>query len=154
MAIVTLNIGIEGDKQVNATLLSMKRRVEDWSPFWAQVRNLLIDRMKQQFDTEGSRASAWQPLSARYKSWKDQHYPNKTILRLTDRLYNSLTKIDDPNMVYETNPQQMTFGTKVRYAAKHQLGEGRIPQRRILSLTTQDRRDIIELGRTWIAGNQ
>jgi phage gpG-like protein len=154
MAFVRLTIGIQGDKQFDALLGSAKKRIDDWRPFWAQIRNFLVGVMKDQFSSEGARAQKWEPLSARYAAWKARNYPGKTILRLTDRLYRSLTNISSSDMVFETQEKSMLFGTRVPYAAKHQLGEDRIKQRRILSLTNQDRADIVGLARQWVSGNK
>lgn len=154
MAVVRITIGIQGDRQFDALLASRKRRIDDWQPFWAQIRNFLIGVMKEQFATEGSRALKWEALSPRYAAWKERNYPGKTILRLTDRLYNSLTRVGSPDMIYEPEDKGMLFGTRVPYAGKHQLGEGRLKQRRILSLTNQDRRDIVGLAREWLSGNR
>jgi phage gpG-like protein len=154
MAFFRLTIGIQGDTQFDALLGSAKKRIDDWRPFWATIRNFLTGVMQEQFKSEGGRAQKWEPLSVRYAAWKQKNYPGKTILRLTDRLYTSLTNISSPDMVFDTQPQSMLFGTRVPYASKHQLGEGRLKQRRFLSLTNQDRKDIVGLARQWVSGNK
>jgi phage gpG-like protein len=151
MALVRLQIGLEGDRQANELLFTRKKNVEDFRPVWADIRNFLMQVMREQFDTEGARAAKWQPLSKTYAAWKSRNYPGKTILRRTDRLFNSLTTLGAPDQVFESDKLSMIFGTRVPYAAKHQLGEGRVPQRRILSLTVKDRLAIRNLVREHIA---
>jgi hypothetical protein len=63
------------------------------------VRNLttmLTERWrrinKEQFKAQGRGAHGkWKALSSAYAEWKQRHFPGKSILRRTDRLYNAAT---------------------------------------------------------------
>jgi len=139
MGAIKLQIGMQGDRQFNRVLITKKNQVEDFRPIWSDIRNFLMITMREQFATQGARTASWKPLSRKYAAWKTKNYPGQTILRLTDRLFRSLTVPGSSDMIYESTPREMKFGTKVEYAAKHQFGVKPVPRRRFLSLTQADR---------------
>lgn len=153
MAQLRLEIGLDGDRQVNETLISKKKKIQDFRDAWIQIRNFLIRSMADQFRTEGGRAQKWQELSEQYAARKAAKFPGKTILRRTDRLYDSLTKIGTTEHIFVSKPLEMLFGTGVWYSRIHQLGGGRVPRRRILSLTQDDRAEVRKLAQLHLAGN-
>lgn len=67
-------------------------------------------------------------------------------MRASDRLFQSLTD-QTADSVVEIEAQEMTFGTEVPYARYHQRGEGRNPQRKILVVTEEDRRQLKKIVR-------
>lgn len=170
---VGLNIGITGDKQVNEIILDpLKKRVKDIRPAWAAIHNFLMTVIGKQFETEGDRTARWQALSPIYAARKRAQFPGKKILRLTDRLFHSFTNPAHSDHVFKSTPRTMTFGTKVHYAAHHQLGGSfalesgplvneadvgksvTLPQRRILSLTKKDRLEVRNRVREHLTGQR
>lgn len=94
---------------------------------------------REQFHTQGSAGAhgRWAPLSDDYAEWKHKAFPGKTILRLTDKLYRSMTRVRPPSRVRITSwGFQFWYGTKIPdYPERHQKGPGNFPQRRIIDPT-------------------
>lgn len=80
-------------------------------------------------------AGDWEPLSPKYKIRKGTK--GAGILRLTDRLFKSVTERGGDSiadMRRRVGGYTYRFGTNVSYAEFHQFGDGPLPQRRILIL--------------------
>lgn len=124
-------------------LRGMESALRNLKPVWAQVRDVLIDFIKQHFNTEGSYAGTpWVPLSPAYAAYKARKAPGKTILRFRDRLYGSLTKRGSEEQVFRMGENWMEWGTAVPYARPHQTGslsvQNRPPKRVVLPPLTKN----------------
>ena len=109
---------------------------KNFDPVYNQIADIIRRRMGAIFRHEGAFAGnrKWANLSEPYGTYKERDYPNKTILRRTDRLYESLTVKGHKDNVVTKGPRSMTFGTKVPYAVWHQLRTKSMPARRISRL--------------------
>lgn len=133
----TLKFTFFGDVQLNRTLLDIEARGQDLRPAWETLADRFLVNERKQFDTEGAHASGgWAPLSPDYARWKDQHYPDKSILRRTDELYRSLTEGPQIRVI---EPQAAAFGSAVDHGLFHQQGTDRMPQRRPVELADAER---------------
>jgi phage gpG-like protein len=104
--------------------------MRDLRPAWGAVQEIFVAFMKELFATQGGYVGeAWEPLSPGYAAWKARHAPDKSILRLRDRLYGSLTSTASTEHVYRTGPSFAEMGTRVAYAVHHQTGTRRMPAR-------------------------
>lgn len=101
------------------------------------LRSIVAD----QFATQGR--GLWRPLSKRYAAQKAQKYPGKTVLRRTDRMYDSLVKRTASSIV-SINKNELTYGTSVPFASFHQTGTRKMPARKIIALTEGDKDKIIK----------
>lgn len=113
---------------------------------------------KQQFSSRGGRGAhgIWQPLSPEYAAIKSKMFPGKSIMRRSDKLYNSLTADGPDNISRGTNQAlgySFTMGTRVKYALFHQKGgtkqKGKPPMRKLLDPNSQTLRGFaLAIGRT------
>lgn len=129
-------------------LKAIQSRLKDLRPAWRNVLRYMQKATKQQFASEGSRSgSAWKPLSPAYREWKAIRYPGKPLLRRTDRLFKALTgKTQDS--VQDIQADSLTYGEKTGYGARHQRPKrGRLPRRKFLAVTDEDRRAITKMVR-------
>ncbi|MGV0984991.1 MAG: hypothetical protein ACOYB2_10580 [Limnohabitans sp.] len=109
-----------------ADIREVKSRTRDLSVPFRQFQDRWFENEKVIFDAEG--IPAWPALSPAYAALKAILYPGKPILQATGRLHDSLTSLT-ADTVYDVSPQKVTMGTAVEYSEKHQVGEGRLPQR-------------------------
>lgn len=140
-----------GRAKVLAIIDAARSAVGDVRPFF---RDFLIpdirEMYRQQFDTEGARGGAkWVPLSPAYAAWKEANFPGKSILRRTDRLFDSLTSKTSDTIEIATD-QQLRIGTKLIYGSAHQGGTGTLPARPMLAPTPADLRRWRGLGERYI----
>lgn len=93
------------------------------------------------FSAEGSfeGRSRWAALSPAYARWKARHFPGKKILELNGRLKNSLVTKGGPDNVLEITPDTLVVGTTVPYAIYHQTGTPKMPMRKIIELTNEQK---------------
>ena len=82
---------------------------------------------KELFNSEGGSGEhkKWKELTEIYREWKEKHYPNKTIMRRTDRGYDSLTKHTDDSVKFigrSGSKIHVKLGTDVDYMGYHQAG--------------------------------
>jgi hypothetical protein len=152
---------VAGEEQMADTLGIASDAVKDWRPAFNQIHDDFTGRiMPEQFATQGARGGAkWvgydnEPIYRYVKSriLNTRQFP---ILRWSasftqapqphERLYPSLVDQDHPDHVYRKSKLRFSFGTKVPYAIKHQLGTGTVPydnvplpKRKIISITPND----------------
>ena len=107
----------------------------------SEVFEILYDDFKliemQNFAHEGT-PKEFTPLSPKYAEWKAMNYPGQKIMRLTDRLYKSLTGSGGGDTVHIVKKDEATFGTSVPYAHRHQVGFD-MPKRMIVQLTENNK---------------
>lgn len=121
-------------RRIRLRLKGMAERAKDVSPALDGWVDDVVEEVTLQFATEGSRfGAAWAPLTPAYAAWKAVHYPGKTILRRTDKLFESLTV--RPLAVERIGKQSATVGTDVSYAKYHAKGTSKMPSRPFLELT-------------------
>lgn len=139
-----VNFDVLGERQVSQMLSRTTDKAADLGPYWLMVAGLLQDVIGQQFDSEGGRTGGWAPLSDRYASDKVRRFGSQPILVATGRLKESLTGGAGRIFRQEGN-ETLRFGTSVPYGVYHQSGTSRMPQRRILDLTKDDRRTMMKM---------
>ena len=121
--------------------LDLRRPFEMFRPIWQQ-------QIRRVFDAEGLPAR-WPALSPAYESWKQRRFPGKTIMRRTDRLYDSLVG-DTRDTIWETTPRTIRFGTRVEYEGFHREGRGRLPVRRTLVLLPETFSELNRIVVWWV----
>lgn len=133
---------IQKNLTLRAALVESKRRAHDLRPVFHDWLPQWLEQNRQVF-AAGGLPGPWAPLSPSYAAWKATHYPGKTILRRTDRLYASLTS-RSPDTVWEVTPRTIRFGTRVPYFVYHQTGTRRMPARPPLVLLDGSWRRLVE----------
>lgn len=139
----------DGDTElIHATSL-MIDRCADLRPVWPKVFKAWQAHQTKVFATEGGAlGQKWAALSTKtsgnrpsYAAWKAEHFPGKTLLRRTDRLWSSLAGETTDTVKYMQR-QSLEMGTKVPYAVYHQSREPRtkMPRRSFILLTKETMR--------------
>lgn len=133
-----LKIEVSDSGLVNK-IRGLGERLRDLRPVWGDVHTIFIEFMKQHFKTEGAYVGQpWVPLNPRYAAWKARMYPGQPILRLTDRLFESLTEAQDSEHVFNTGPTFAEIGTRNPVAWYHQSGTRRgLPKRTVIPRWTK-----------------
>jgi phage gpG-like protein len=126
---------------IRNALVESKRRAHDLRPVYERWLPTWLEQNRRVFAAEGL-PGPWAPLSPAYAAWKAKRYPGKSILRRTDRLYESLTQ-RSPDTVWEITPRTIRFGTRVPYWKYHQTGTRRMPARPPLVLLDATWQDLV-----------
>lgn len=115
-----------------------RRKLENLIPLWERFEVELSAIEQERFDTRGY--GEWPALSASTLAQKAAHgFPLDPLIRSRD-LIDSLTSFGHDQSASTKGPQQFTWGTSVPYAAYHQDGTDKMPQRKVLEIRTEDRR--------------
>lgn len=130
-------------KEAIERLTALAGRLSDLrAPFRSVAKYLREQATPKTFQSEGARIGEnWQPLSDSYGKWKAIHYPGQPLLRRTDALFRSLTEEGGDN-ISEVERESLVYGTRNPVAFYQQRGGGRLPRRKILDVTEEDRREI------------
>lgn len=138
-------------KKTVAGLEAMRERLRDLRPAWVSVLQYLIRQTRLQFSSLGGRSGDnWPELSPAYARRKAVVYPGQPILRASDAMFNSLVG-ETGDSIQVSERLMLTYGTRDRKAQYHQRGGGRLPRRRMLVLTEQDKREVRRLVRLHLA---
>lgn len=116
-------------------LQALEDKLADLRPFFEGPADELVRAMwKEMFATEGkSIGHAWAELAPRtLKAKARANRENMGVLQFSRSLYQSLVSRSDAEGVKVVDKRSATFGTRVPYARRHQLGGGHLPQRRLV----------------------
>lgn len=92
-----------------------------------------------QFDGEGY---GWDALSPRYAARKLALYGELPILHRTGALREAMTIRGAPGNITEVFETEARFGTDIEYGSYHQTGTSRMPQREVIRLREEDKREM------------
>ena len=140
-----ITIEAQGEVQLDRDFTRIRETIDDLTPVWKEVQIEFFDIEGEQFDSEGKKglSGKWKPLSPKYEEIKLQKYGSIAliggILYATGRMRESLTR-HTSDTVSEIHKQEATFGTAVPYAKYHQTGGGRLPQRKVIDLSDEQKR--------------
>lgn len=146
---IELSIALEGAEPVILELAGLDSALHDFAPLFKEIADDFEQRkMPQVFAQQGP---GWPALAASTVRYKERHFPGTTILRRTDRLYDSLTGGADG--VREISSNQMILGTNVEYGRFHQSPEPRtkLPRRAFLEITEEDKQIWDEKAQSFVA---
>ncbi len=137
-----LTWSVWGDDIVERDLLRFSERaVSDMTPAYLAMVADIREATEEQFTSEGKRSSGgWDKLSPDYEAWKsNQEYDPGTILRATNRLFESLTSEDSEDQILVMEGGSLTFGSSVEYGGYHQTGTTKMPMRKPLEFNELDK---------------
>jgi len=128
--------------EVVSDLDELARAISDLTEFWQDyVHPYLVDEVDLLFADE-----PWVPLNPKYAEQKARDFPGKTILRRTDRLYDSyIHGIEGLDLA---SSDSFIYGSEVPYAFNHEFGItpadgwGKLPQRAIIETLLEDREEL------------
>lgn len=131
---------VEGEQQIVRSLDRFTAGVSDLRPAFEDIGIDVREILVEHFAQEGN---GWAPLTPAYAAKKRRLYGDKPILRATDRMFESLTSRDAAGNITEIGEMAAAYGTNVFYARYHQTGTSRMAQRKIFSLTEENKRRIM-----------
>jgi len=140
---VGMSFEFEGDVQLGRALSRFENAVVNLQPFFTQTATFLETSVGKQFSSQGGRTGGWAPLSPSYAAWKAVNFPGAPLMVATGALRASLSGRSSDS-IREVRRDQLKWGTRVGYAGVHQRGSGNMPQRRVVDLVNDDRRDIMK----------
>lgn len=126
-----LTVNLRGTKPAQDWIASQVRRIKDFSPALEKISTDYYDVQREWFESQGG--GRWRPLNPRYAARKAKRAPGKTILRLTDRLYNEITGKNRKARTRKSGLQIYILG--VPYWVEHEEGRPNmnLPQREVIS---------------------
>lgn len=127
-----LNIRTEYQDRVTESLQGIVRRSSDLRVPFEAFQPVWFAAIEDVFDA-GGEPVPWPDLSPAYQGWKGSVAPGKPILRLTDRMYDSLTS-QTGETIWQVGPRSIQFGSRVPYFIWHQEGTAKMPARPMLTL--------------------
>jgi len=137
MGLTKIRFEVANDVQFSRAFEFAMSRYADFTEPFGLMADDFFQTMTSVFEAEGAFEGRpkWQDLSPAYALWKTRHFPGRKILELTGRLRGSLTNRGGPDNVLQITPTELSVGTVVPYAIRHQLGQGHLPMRKIIELT-------------------
>lgn len=120
--------------------------VKDFRPVFGEIGEWFFEDAEDNFRA-GGKPEPFAELSPAYKRWKAKHYPGKPILRLRDRLYDSLTGANQAgsgDTVRKVQRKRAEFGTRVPYANR-QFKAGR----KAVQFTEPKKREVVKMIQKW-----
>jgi phage gpG-like protein len=144
-----VELAFEGDVQLKRKLMRIGDRAVNARPAFEAIGQLLFDLEREQFSSEGGRASGgWAALADSTVRSRGSSGP---ILKSSGALEASLTGRGGDN-TFRASDEFLLFGSSVDYAGFHQTGTSRMPQRRPLELTESDRRGVVKILQEFVLG--
>jgi len=132
--------------ELESDIEQLAKSISDLTEYWQEyVHPYLVDEVDLIFSDE-----PWVPLNPIYEEEKAREYPGKTILRRTDRLYESYLygHVFGTGGVAEASEDNFEYGTDVPYAYYHEFGItpadgwGNLPKRAVIDTLLENREDI------------
>jgi phage gpG-like protein len=111
MSEVRIHYEVAGAVQLDRAFTRLAIDIADFTLPLQASEEILEQATRRQFAQQGS--PSWKALSPAYARRKARNHPGKTILRLTDALYNSLTRAGSPGAIREITTTLLRFGTSV-----------------------------------------
>ena len=155
---IRFELTVDGEKQLDRALSRGGDHLSDVSPFFEVAADMIAGFVELQFDTQGGRTGGWMPLSPQYAAWKFAQVGAQPIMVFTGRLKRSLIE-RGANNIREISSDQMKWGTSIKtakgapYPIFHQRGTSRMPQRRIIDLTEDDRNALMKALQRFMVGD-
>lgn len=154
--LVDISFSLQGVTEVSRRLRATRAAMNDLTPAWPPVDEVLRAIVRQQFGSEGAQGGTpWQPLAKRTQDDRRRkgYGPAHPILARTLRLERSLTTLTgDTITVHKEN--YYASGTAVEYYKYHAstLPRTRMPRREIIALTADDKNEIMRPIRVHLRG--
>lgn len=155
-ALFDIEFSLQGVKEVSRRLRARADRMNDLSPVWPAIDEVLRNIVRQQFASEGGQGGApWPALAQRTQDERRRkgYGPAHQILQRTQTLERSLTSLTgDTITVHKEN--YYAFGTAVEYFKYHQskLPRHQLPRREMIAFTTDDKNELKRAIRVHLRG--
>lgn len=153
MPFTRLTFDVDGERQVSRAFSLMEHEVRDLSEPLEEIGELIRQAIGEEFATGGARGGApWQPLSPDYAKWKEANFPGRPLLVQTgsmrrDMLSKAAFRVTADRLVYSP---ETASETHPEIAGFHQRGAEPNPARRMVDLTSSDRRSFEREVHEWV----
>lgn len=140
----SISLEVEGLIQQKDRFGKMRERAHDLTPVWEQAHDAFMIEMDEQFRTEGAYflGGGWAPLSPEYAKRKPKPPAPFGILYRSGDLYRSLAT-EGAGHVKRLTPTDAVMGTVDEKAKWHQVGDARLPQRKILQMRQEFKKFVV-----------
>lgn len=145
MALQRITFDFAGERQLSRAFNVLERDARDLREPLGRTADHLVDVVGEQFGSEGAHGlgGRWQDLSPDYQRQKADRYPGMPILVATGEmrrafLVHGTRQLTSTRLVW--GPAEGS--EEEQRALAHQSGKGSVPQRKIVALTTADKRGI------------
>ena len=146
----TLTFEIVGEEQIKRSFSRFAENVNNATEPFKEIAADFKKIEQNQFESEGSYGGgSWAELSKNYSEWKAKNFPGAKILVLSGLMRESLIG-ENPYYVENIQPLYMEVGTRVPYAIYHQQGGSKLPQRKIINLTEDDKTRWVKIFQAWL----
>ncbi len=154
MGVVRVRFEVLNEVQFSRAFETLAEEMQDLSKPYEDIQNEFYASMSDVFSREGAfeGRTKWADLSPTYRAWKQKHFPGRKILELTGRLIASISVKGSSENISEITPTEMRVGTIVPYAMAHQLGTNRMPARKIIQLTDEQKLRWVQIIRKYLYG--
>lgn len=143
-----ITIEAKGAVKAGFDLHQLGVRARDVRPLSTKVQAQFRASTKGRFESRGR--GSWPPLAESTRARKADEGQRPEVLRMTDKLFRSLTVRGAEGSVQEAKPNEIVYGTRLRYAHLAQKTEHQ-PLRKIVELRPSEQREITKLIQTYIA---
>ncbi|HAF44997.1 MAG TPA: hypothetical protein DCK83_08695 [Gallionellaceae bacterium] len=144
-------VEVKGLHTVLGNLIRLSRGLADRTDlFERHLEPDLYRTLSSEFQSEGSRAGGWAPLSPAYAARKAQEWPGRPILQRRRVLMRTLTVKGEPGQIRRLTTESMTLGTSHKAARFHQEGTRHMPARPPIALSRVDEERWLDLTREWV----
>ena len=152
MGLVKIKFEVLNEVQFSRAFGDAANKVNDLTLPFSLLANDFFTTMANVFEAEGAfeEREKWQELSPTYAAWKARHYPGKKILERTGRMLRSLTIRGSEDNILKIEPMELQIGTRVPYAIYHQTGTPRLPMRKIIELTGEQKKRWVQIVHKYI----
>lgn len=141
---IGFSASVDGVEVLSRAFNRVEERITDFRSIWPEVTKVFYRIETEQFESEGGSGASgkWAALSKAYAKYKAVKFPNQTILKATTSLFDSMTNPEAPGAIFRPAPTELTIGTSVPYGVYHQRGTGKMPARKVISLSEENKRAI------------
>ena len=139
---LNFSVEVDGIVEMDRGFNRVEQFISDFRSRWPEVARVFYRIESEQFASQGAAGASglWAPLSKAYAAYKAVRFPNQPILRATNSLFDSMTRMDASDSIFRPTATDLTIGTQREGATAHQRGSGRMPARKIISLTDDSKR--------------
>lgn len=154
MGLVKVRFEVVNEVQFSRAFETLATQVSDLSKPYEEITNEFYESMSNVFSAEGAfeNRSKWADLSPAYQAWKQKRYPGRKILELTGTLLASIAVRGAFGNVTKVSPTEMVVGTSIPYAIYHQTGTPRMPARKIIELTEDQKKRWVQIIHKFLYG--
>jgi hypothetical protein len=135
-----LEVTETGASEAALDLHRLGQRAGDVAPAGGEVKRIFHDAERRTFGASGP---GWPPVSQPTSERKAREGLSTSLLRASDRLYESLTQMFGSHQIDVRSADELRFGTTVQYARYHDQGTRSMPRRRLTQPTPSEQRDMV-----------